>query len=74
MRRKEGLILKLGQLIEFQIKKIFMEKYPENVNQKLIPDPFLIYVIDRKQLLHTSNSFENRIIRQNLRKNLKKLP
>ena len=33
----------------------------ENVLQKLVPNPFLIYVNNPKQPLHARNSFKNKI-------------
>ena len=40
---------------------IFMEKFTENVHQKLVPDPILI-LIDCPQLpMHARNLFENKI-------------
>ena len=42
MRSKEVLVLKLGQLIKFYIRKPFIEKFVENVHQKLFPDFSLI--------------------------------
>ena len=38
-----------------------MEKYAENVDQKLAPDPFFILVNNPKQPLHASNYFKNKI-------------
>ena len=37
------------------------KKHAENVNEKLIPDPFLVLVNNPKQPLHTRNSFINHI-------------
>ena len=37
------------------------KKHAENVNEKLIPDPFLVLVNNPKQPLHTKNSFTNHI-------------
>ena len=36
-----------------------MEYHAENVHQRLVPDPFLILLINPKQPLHASNSFKN---------------
>ena len=47
LKSKEGLILKLGQLIKYYIKKIFIEKY-ENVPQKLFLNLHLIMVSSPK--------------------------
>ena len=38
-----------------------MEKYAENVHQKLVPDSFLILVNTPKQPLHAKNSLKNNI-------------
>ena len=38
-----------------------MEKYAENVHEKLAPDPFLILVNNPKQPLLARNSFRNKI-------------
>ena len=37
------------------------KKHAENVNEKLIPDPFLVLVNNPKQPLHTRNCFTNHI-------------
>ena len=34
-----------------------MENHAENVRQKLAPDPYLIFLNNPKQPLHTRNSF-----------------
>ena len=47
-----------------------MKNHKENVHQKLVPDPFLIFVNNPKQLLHARNYFENKEYYQ---KALKKL-
>ena len=39
-----------------------MKEYAENMHQKLVPDPFLIFMINPEQPLHARNSFENKII------------
>ena len=44
LRMKEGLVLKLSQLIEYQIRKNFMVK---------------MWVSSPKQPMHVGNSFEN---------------
>ena len=33
--------MKFGQLEEYDMKNIFLEKYAKNVAEKLVPDPFL---------------------------------
>ena len=38
------------------------KNHAENMNQRLIPDPFLILVNNSKQLIHARNSFTNRIL------------
>ena len=35
-----------------------MENHAENVHQKLAPDPYLIFLNNPKQPLHTRNSFK----------------
>ena len=46
----------------------------ENVDQKLIPDIFLILVNNQKQPLHTRNSFKNKdIFKKSYQKALKRL-
>ena len=44
LKSKEGLImiLKLGQLTKYHVKKIFIEKCAENMHQTLVPDLYLI--------------------------------
>ena len=42
-------------------RKHFYEKnYAENVQQKVVPDPFLILVNTPKQSLHATNYFKNK--------------
>ena len=38
-----------------------MENYPENVHQKLAPDPFLILLHNPKQPLHARDFFKNKV-------------
>ena len=38
-----------------------MENHAKNVDQKLVPDPFLILLNNLKQPLHARNYFTNRI-------------
>ena len=52
-------MLKLGHLT-WAIAKFSGEKFTESVYQKVVPDPFLILVNSPKQLMHASNSFENK--------------
>ena len=47
--------------MEYQIKNIFIENNTENVKEKLVPDPFIILVNNRKQLLHARNYFKSKI-------------
>ena len=44
LRRKEGLILKLGQLIEYHKRKYSRKRYAQSVHQKLVPEPYLILI------------------------------
>ena len=43
-----------------------MEKSCRNVEQKLVPDPFLILVNKPKQPLHARNSFKNKIFQERI--------
>ena len=36
------------------------KNYPQNIHQKLVPDPFLVLVNNPKQLFHSRNSFRIR--------------
>ena len=38
-----------------------MENHAKQVDQKLVPDPFLILGNNPKQPLHAGNSFQNKI-------------
>ena len=44
LRRKEGVILKLVQLIEYHKRKNSWKRYLESVHQKLVPGPYLILI------------------------------
>ena len=44
LKRKEGLMLKLCRLVKYHARKKFVEKYDENVQQKLLPNFYLILV------------------------------
>ena len=33
--------MKFGQLIEYNMRNIFLENHTQNVVEKLVPDPFL---------------------------------
>ena len=55
-RSKEGPICKLGQLINYCIRKIFIENYTENVPQKLVPDLYLMLV---NSLKYSQRRIEN---------------
>ena len=46
------MTLKLCPLIEYYIRKFLWKNHAENMNQKPVPDPFLILVNNSKQLLH----------------------
>ena len=61
------MTLKLCPLKEY-IRNIFgkegtflSKNHAENVNRKLLPEPFLILVDNPKQSLHARNSFKNKI-------------
>ena len=38
-----------------------MENHTENVYQKVVSDPFLIWLNNPKQPLHAKNSFKNKV-------------
>ena len=40
---KGNQVMKFGQLIELNIRSIFLEKYLQNVVEKLLPDRFSKY-------------------------------
>ena len=42
--KRKGLMLKLCRLIKYHARKKFVEKYGENVRQKLLPNFYLILV------------------------------
>ena len=42
LRSKEGVILTLGELMKYYIRKIFIRKYADNVPQEILPDFYLI--------------------------------
>ena len=44
LRSKEGLVSKLGQFIEYFVGEIFIEKYAQNVHQKLVSGYYLIFL------------------------------
>ena len=50
-----------------------MESHAENVNQQLVPDPFLILVCNPKQTLHAKILLKIRYFQRRLSKSLKKL-
>ena len=39
-RSKENEVMKFRQLIEYNMRKIFLKNYRQNVVEKLFPDPF----------------------------------
>ena len=43
--------MKFGQLIENNLRNIFLENYIQNVVEKLVPDPFL-----KNEIEHISGS------------------
>ena len=55
------MILKLNQLIEYQVGKFLWKRHVENVHQKLFLYPLLILVNNSKQRLHTRNCSKNRV-------------
>ena len=40
-RSKGDQIMKFGQLIEYNLRNIFLKNYTQNVAEKLFPDSFL---------------------------------
>ena len=48
---------------------ILNTNHAENVHQKLVPEPFLIFLYKLKQLLHARNSFKNKIFWKRIIKN-----
>ena len=44
---------------------------PENLHQKVVPDPFIILVNNPKQPLHARNFFKNNILKEDYQKALK---
>ena len=40
-RSKSNQTMKFGQLIEYDMRNIFLENHTQNVVEKLVPDPFL---------------------------------
>ena len=59
--------------MEYQINNIFIEKPCRNVQQKLVPDFFIIFVNNPKQPLHVINYFKSKIFERGLSKSLKKV-
>ena len=41
LRSKGNQTLKFGQLIEYNTRRIFLRNYTQNLEEKLVPDPFL---------------------------------
>ena len=39
-RSKENEVMKFRQLIEYNMRKVFLKNYRQNVVEKLFPDPF----------------------------------
>ena len=44
LRCEEGLIMKYGHLIKFNVKELFIGKHADNKKQNLFPDSYLILV------------------------------
>ena len=40
-RSKGNQTIKFGQLIEYNIRNIYLKNYTQNVVEKVLPDPFL---------------------------------
>ena len=47
--------------MQYQIKNAFIKNHAENVQQKLVPDLFIILVNNPKQPLHARNYFKSKI-------------
>ena len=39
-RSKDNQTMKFGQLIEYNMRNIFLKNYAQNVLEKLVPEPF----------------------------------
>ena len=50
-----------------------MKNLAENVHQKLVPEPFLVFLNNPKQSFHARNCFKMRYFEQGLSKSFKKL-
>ena len=55
---KKAMTMKPYQKMEYQIKSIFVKNHTENMQQKLVPDLFIILVNNPKQPLHAKNYFQ----------------
>ena len=64
------MTLKLCSLIEYFYGTFLWKNHPENMHQKLVPDPFFILVNNGKQPLHARNSFKNKIFLKGIIKSL----
>ena len=42
-RSKSNQTIKFGQLVEYNMRNIFVENHTQNVLEKLFPDPYLNY-------------------------------
>ena len=51
-------------------KEHLFKNYAENINQKVVPEPFFVLVNNPKQPLHAWNSFKNNIFWKGIIKNL----
>ena len=60
--------LELCQLTEFKYGTFLWKTNAENVHQKLVLDPFLIFVNNPKQPLHERNCFKNKMLSKSLKK------
>ena len=58
---KKAMTMKPYQKMEYQIKSIFVKNHTENMQQKLVPDLFIILVNNPKQPLHPRNYFKSKI-------------
>ena len=64
LERKNGITLKLCQLIKYSKRNIFiyLKKSCRKCAPKATPDPFLILLNNPKQLLYVRNSFKDKIV------------
>ena len=57
----------------YQIKNAFIENHAENLQQKLVPDLFTVFVNNPNQPLNARNYFKSNILQVDYPKALKKV-